>query len=60
MSSLVAVKYKREPIMLWYSFWSKGSPSSAASSVVVVLIGVDRGSESSILNFMRMSFVYLV
>jgi hypothetical protein len=60
MPSLVAVKYKREPIMLRYSFWSKGSPSSSASSVVVVLIGVDRGSGSSILNFMRMSFVYLV
>jgi hypothetical protein len=22
MSGLVTVKYKREPIMLWYSFWS--------------------------------------
>jgi septal ring factor EnvC (AmiA/AmiB activator) len=37
MSGLVAVKYKREPIMLWYSFWSTGSPSSSVSSVVVVL-----------------------
>jgi hypothetical protein len=45
MSDLVVVKYKREPIMLWYSFWSTGSPSSSASSVVVVLIGVDRGFE---------------
>jgi hypothetical protein len=59
MSNLVAVKYKREPIMLRYSLWSMGFPSSSASSVVVVLIGVDRGIESSILNFMRMSFVYL-
>jgi hypothetical protein len=59
MSSLVAVKYKREPIILRYSFWSMGSPSSSTSSVVVVLIGVDRGFESSILNFLRMSFVYL-
>jgi hypothetical protein len=59
ISSLVAVKYKREPIMLWYSFWSMDSPSSSASNAVVVLIGVDRGFESSILNFLRMSFVYL-
>jgi hypothetical protein len=59
MSGLVAVKYKREPIMLWYSFWSTGSPSSFASSIVVILIGVDRGFKSSILNFLRMSFVYL-
>jgi hypothetical protein len=59
MSGLVAVKYKRESIMLCYSFWSTGSPSSSASNVVVVLIGVDRGFELSILNFLRMSFVYL-
>jgi hypothetical protein len=59
MSGLVAVKYKREPIMLQYSFWSTGSPSSSASSAVVLPIGVDRGFESSILNFLRMSFVYL-
>jgi hypothetical protein len=51
MSDLVAVKYKRETIMLRYSLWSTGSPSSSASSAVVVLIGVDRGFESSILNF---------
>jgi hypothetical protein len=43
MSGLIAVKYKREPIMLRYSFWSTGSPSSSTSSVVVVLIDVDRG-----------------
>jgi hypothetical protein len=59
MSGLVAVKYKREPIMLRYSFWSMASLSSSASSIVVVLIGVDSGFESSILNFLRMSFVYL-
>jgi hypothetical protein len=59
MSGLVVVKYKREPIMLRCSFWSMGSPSSSASSIVVVLISVDRGFESSILNFLRMSFVYL-
>jgi hypothetical protein len=60
MSGLVAVKYKREPIMLRYSCWSTGSPSSSASSAVIVLICVDRGLKSSILNFLRMSFVYLV
>jgi hypothetical protein len=59
MPGLVVVKYKREPIMLRYSFWSTGSSSSSASSAVVILIGVDRGFESSILNFLRMSFVYL-
>jgi hypothetical protein len=59
MSALIAVKYKREPIMLLYSFWSTGSPSSSASSAVIVLINVDRFFESSILNFLRMSFVYL-
>jgi hypothetical protein len=59
MSGLVAVKYKREPIMLRYSFWSTGFPSSSTSSTVVVLIGVDRGFKSSILNFLRMSFMYL-
>jgi hypothetical protein len=59
MSGLIAVKYKREPINLRYSFWSMSSPSLSASSDVVVLIGVDRGFESSILNFLRMSFVYL-
>jgi hypothetical protein len=59
MSGLVTVKYKREAIMLRYSFWSTGSPLSSVSSVVVVLIGVDKGFESSILNFLRMSFVYL-
>jgi hypothetical protein len=56
---LCDAKYKRELIMLRYSFWSTGSLSSSASSVVVVLVGVDRGFKSSILNFLRMSFVYL-
>jgi hypothetical protein len=59
MSGLVTVKYKRESIMHQYSFWSTFSPSSSASSVVVVLFGVDRGFESSILKFLRMSFMYL-
>jgi hypothetical protein len=59
MSGLVVVKYKKEPIMLWYFFWSTGYPSSSASSAVAVIISVDMGFESSILNFLRMSFVYL-
>jgi hypothetical protein len=58
MSGLIIVKYKREPIMLWYSFWSTGSPSSSSSSAVV-LISVDRGFESSIWNFLTISFMYL-
>jgi hypothetical protein len=45
MFGLVAVKYKRESIMLQYSFWSTGSPSSSPSNTVVVLISVDRGFE---------------
>jgi hypothetical protein len=59
MPGLVVIKYKRELIMLRYSFWSTGSQSSSASSIVVILISVDRRFESSILNFLRMSFVYL-
>jgi hypothetical protein len=59
MSGLVAVKYKREPIMLQHSFWSTGSPSLSTSTAVVILISVDRGFESSIFNFLRMSFMYL-
>jgi hypothetical protein len=59
MSGLVAVKYKRELIMLRYSIWSMGSPFSSTSSAVVIPISVDRGFESSILDFLGMSFVYL-
>jgi hypothetical protein len=51
MFGLVTVKYRREPIMLQYSFWSTGSPSSSALSAAVILIGVNGGFESSILNF---------
>ena len=59
MSGLVAVKYRREPIMLRYSFWSTGSPYSSTSNTAIVLIGVDRGLESFIPNFFNMSLVYL-
>jgi hypothetical protein len=40
MSGRVAVRYRREPIMLLYSFWSTVSPSKSSSSAVEVLIGV--------------------
>jgi hypothetical protein len=59
MSDLIVIKYKREPIMLRYSFESTGTPSTSVSIVVVVLISVNMGFESSILNFPRMSFMYL-
>jgi hypothetical protein len=36
MSGLIAVRYRSEPIMLLYSFWSMGSPSSSASNAIVV------------------------
>jgi hypothetical protein len=58
MSDLVTVKYRSDPIMLRYSFWSTCSPSLSASSVVVVLIGVTMALESSMLNFLTMSLVY--
>jgi hypothetical protein len=45
MSGLITVMYKREPIMLRYSFWTTGSSSSSTSSAEVVLIGVERGFE---------------
>jgi hypothetical protein len=59
MSGLVAVKYRSDLIMLRYSFWSTCSPSLSASRVVVVLIGVAMALESSILNILTMSLVYL-
>jgi hypothetical protein len=59
MSVLIAVKYKREPVMLRYSFWFMGFPSSSASNAVVELISVDKGFELPIFNFLRMSIIYL-
>jgi hypothetical protein len=59
MSDCVAVRYKREPILLLYSLWLTASPSSMGSSVVVVLIGVDTGLASAKENFLIKSFVYL-
>jgi hypothetical protein len=59
MSDLITVKCRSDQIMLRYSFWSTCSPSSSASRAVVVLIGVAIALESSILNFLTMSLVYL-
>jgi hypothetical protein len=59
MSSRIAVRYRRELIMLLYSLWSVASPFSSRSSIVVVLIRVDMGLSSAILNFFIRSFVYL-
>jgi hypothetical protein len=59
MSGRVAVRYRREPIMLLYSLWSIASPSSSGPSEVVELIRVDSGLSSTILNFFIRSFMYL-
>jgi hypothetical protein len=59
MSGRVIVRYRREPIMLLYSLWSAASSFSSGSSDVVVLIGVDMGLSSAMLNFFIKSFVYL-
>jgi hypothetical protein len=53
MSSLIVVTYRRELIMLVYSFWSMGLLSSSASSVVVVGMGVKIGLASPMSNFFR-------
>jgi hypothetical protein len=42
MSNLVAIRYSSDPIMLWYSFWSMASPSSSASSAIVVDMDIER------------------
>jgi hypothetical protein len=44
MSGRVAVRYRREPIMLMYSLWSTASPSSSGSSEAMELIGIDTRS----------------
>jgi hypothetical protein len=53
------MRYKRELIMLLYSHWSRASPFSSGTSDVVMLIGVDMGLSSAMLNFFIRSFVYL-
>jgi hypothetical protein len=59
MSDRVAVRYKREPIMLIYSLWSTPLPFSSGSSSIVVLFGVDTGLSSVMLNFFIKFFMYL-
>jgi hypothetical protein len=55
----VAVRYRREPIMLLYSLWFTASSSSSGLSEAVELIGVDTGLSSAMLNFFIRTFVYL-
>jgi hypothetical protein len=59
MSDRVAVRYKREPIMLMYSLWSTASTSSSGPREAAELIRVDTGLSSVMLNFFIKSFVYL-
>jgi hypothetical protein len=47
MSDRVAMRYRRESIMLLYSLWSIVSSFSSGSNVVPVLIGVDTGLTSA-------------
>jgi hypothetical protein len=60
MFGRVAVRYRREPIMLMYSLWSTTSSSSSGPSEAVELIMVDTGLSPAMLNFLIRSFVYLV
>jgi hypothetical protein len=59
MSGIIAVRYRREPIMLMYSLYSTASPSSSGPSDIAVLIGVDTSLSYAMLNFFIRSFVYL-
>jgi hypothetical protein len=59
MSDRVAVRYRREPIMLMYSLWYIASSSSSRPSEAAELIGVDTGLSSAMLNFFIRSFVSL-
>jgi hypothetical protein len=59
MSGRVVVRYMREPIMLLYSLCSIASPSSSGPIYIAVLIEVDIGLSSAMLNFFIRSFVYL-
>jgi hypothetical protein len=59
MSGHATVRYKSELIMLMYSLWLAALPFSSGSIDVAVLIGVDTGLSSAILNFLIRSFVYL-
>jgi hypothetical protein len=55
----VTMRYRREPIMLMYSLWSVASLFSPGSNGIPMLISVDMGLSSAMLNFFIRSFVYL-
>jgi hypothetical protein len=57
MSGRVALRYMRETTILMYSLWSATSLFSSGFSDVVVLINVDTGLSSAMLNFFMRSFV---
>jgi hypothetical protein len=59
MSARVTVRYRRDPIILLYYLWSTTSSFSSGSSATVVLIGVDMGLSSAMLNFFIKSFMYM-
>ena len=60
MSGMDAVWYKRDPIIPLYVFSSTYFDSSFSASKLVGCIGVFIWIASSILNFFRSSFTYLV
>jgi hypothetical protein len=59
MPDRVVVRYRRELIMLLYSLWSMTEPFSSGSNAATVLIGVDTGLSSAMLNFFIKYFMYL-
>jgi hypothetical protein len=59
MSDRVAVRYRREPIILLYSLWSTVLPSSSGPSNIAVVIRVGMSLSSAMMNFFIRSFIYL-
>jgi hypothetical protein len=59
MSGCVAVRYRRELIMLLYSLWSMVKPFSSRCGTASMLIIVYTGLSSAMLNFFIKSFTYL-
>lgn len=60
LSSLLVIKYNRDPIMAWYFLISKPFPFSSTSSWMVQLIGVAMLLAWSTSNFFKSSFIYFV
>ena len=60
MSGLVAVKYRKEPIMPLYIVESMDLPFSSLSSSMDELVGVFIVLVSSMLNLLRRSLIYFV